>query len=73
MKSEFGKDSTERQMFVDFWNLSQRYWIPEDSDEYWSNLLYDVEEFANKYKDTCRLGMYIATDLICFLEEKNKK
>lgn len=44
------KGSEEFQMFKDFWELCQKYWDPEGSDEYWENAMKDVDAFHKKYK-----------------------
>ena len=45
----FGKDSEERQMFIDLWDFCQKYWIVEDNDEYWAELIKAADEFAEKH------------------------
>lgn len=47
----FSKGSKEWQMFTDFWVIAKKYWIPEESDEYWECLVHDVSDFSNKYPD----------------------
>lgn len=47
---KFGKGSNEWQMFVDFWNICQDYWEPEDTDEYWEKVIDRMNFFTNKYK-----------------------
>lgn len=49
-EAKFGKGSEEWQMFVDFWALCQKYWITEDNDKYWSELVDDSVQFTEKYK-----------------------
>lgn len=48
----FPKGSEEWQMFMDYWALCQRYWIPEKSDEWWEVALHDLDVFAKKYGST---------------------
>lgn len=48
---KFDKGSKEWQMFVDFWNICQKYWEVEINDNYWQDLIDESEEFADKYKD----------------------
>lgn len=48
---KFDKGSKEWQMFVDFWNICQKYWEVESNDTYWQDLIDESEEFADKYKD----------------------
>ena len=37
-------------MFRDYWNLCQKFWIPEDSEEYWNLVLKESIEFKKKYE-----------------------
>ena len=48
----FPKGSEEWQMFMDYWALCQKYWIPEKSDEWWEVVLHDLDVFAKKYGST---------------------
>ena len=48
---KFSKGSEEWQMFIDYWNLCQKHWQVESTDEYWENLIDDCNEFCEKYKD----------------------
>lgn len=47
---KFERDSSEFKMFTDFWQLSQKYWVMEDTTEYWESLTKDCDTFAKKYK-----------------------
>lgn len=51
MKKAFTKDSKERQFFSELWELCQRYWIPEDSDEFWQSFIDEIDQINEKYKD----------------------
>jgi len=66
----FSKDSREFQFFGEFWKLAQKYYVPEESDEYWDNLIKDCSSLCNKYKDTFFLHMI--TGLERALEEVYK-
>lgn len=48
----FPKGSEEWQIFMDYWALCQKYWIPEKSDEWWEVALHDLDVFAKKYGST---------------------
>lgn len=48
--SKIQKGTEEFQMFQDFWQLAQKYWIPEKSDSYWNAIVKDCEKFAKQYK-----------------------
>lgn len=47
---KFQKGSKEWNMFRDYWNLCQKFWIPEDSEEYWNLVLKESIEFKKKYE-----------------------
>ncbi len=65
---KFPKGSEEWQMFTDFWKLCQKYWIVENSDDYWDSLVDNAGDFMNKY-DT-----YFAKQLaIGFVESQDRK
>lgn len=49
---KFAKGSEEWQMFMDFWALCQKYWEPEESDEWWDETLHEIDAFAKKYGST---------------------
>lgn len=69
---KFNKGSEEWQMFVDYWNLCQKYWQIESNDDYWQELIYAIDDFIKKYKDipfAYRLAMAFADTK----EEESKK
>lgn len=47
----FPKGSKEWALFVDFWNICKKYWIVEDNESYWDNLIKDTHEFIKKYEE----------------------
>ena len=48
---KFSKGSEEWMMFTDFWQLCQKHWEVELTDEYWEQLIRkDATEFEQKYK-----------------------
>lgn len=51
MQKKFEKGSEDWQMLADFNRLQSDFWIPEDSDEYWDNLIVRACEIAEKYKN----------------------
>lgn len=46
---KFQKGTEEWQMFMDLWELCQRFWEPEESDKYWAELIKAADEFHKKY------------------------
>lgn len=55
MRTAFVKGSPEQQMFMEFWELCQEYWEPEDTDEYWVAFSWDLNEFGMKYQPFSRM------------------
>ncbi len=74
---KFSKDSKEFQFFGEFWKLAQKYYVPEESDEYWDNLIKDCSSLCNKYKDTFFLhmvsGLQIALEEVLKANRKDKQ
>ena len=73
MNKPFTQDSVERAMFVDFWNICQKHWIAEDTNEYWQKFVYDMNEFDNKYTKACPFAPILLTALVEYLEEQVRK
>lgn len=49
-EKKFPKGSEEWEMFVDFWRVVQEYWIIENNDEYWKNLIGEIGKFSKAHK-----------------------
>ena len=65
MQKSFTKDSLERAMVVDLWDMFQKFWIPELKDIYWKELIAAVDEFTAKFQDIPgNLATKIAVDFI---------
>lgn len=47
---KFEKGSEEFLFFMEFWQMVQKYYIPEDSDEYWDDLLSQAAKLTKKYQ-----------------------
>ena len=45
---KFSKGSEEWQMFMDYWSLCQKYWKPEQSDEWWDEAMKEINSFSKK-------------------------
>lgn len=69
----FSKDTKEREMFVEFWEMCQKYWIPEDSDEYWQSIIKVTDDFVEKYKDLHPIVPEMAAAFISGMEKKYKE
>ena len=72
MASEkFTKDSEEFKFFGEFWQLAQKYYVTEDSDEYWENLIKDCVALEKKYPGKFFLQMLVGLQVT--LEEVHKE
>ena len=69
----FDKNGLERKMFADFYKLCEKYWIPEESSEYWKELTHDVDEFVEKYKNLHPVVMELASGLVGGLDTKMRE
>lgn len=69
----FSKDTKEREMFVEFWEMCQKYWIPEDSDEYWQTIIKATDDFVEKYKDVHPIVSEMACAFVSGMEKKYKE
>lgn len=59
----FERNSEEFYFFGDYWNLAQKYFIPEDGEEYWQDLIDDCSKLADKYKGTFYQQMIVGLQL----------
>ena len=70
----FEKCSEEWSMFREYWALCQRFWEPEDNDEYWEQVVNATDDFYNKYKANNEIfSKKITLALVDTLEEKLKQ
>lgn len=58
---KFDKNSSEWNMFVDFWALCQKYWVFEPLESYIDEAFKETNNFCNKYNTE------FATDLAIVL------
>lgn len=65
---KFEKGSEEWQMFMDYWELCQKHWIPDDTDEYWQGLIDGINAFYKKHNTPFARGLYYA--LHCEIERR---
>lgn len=69
---KFQKGQEEWLMFMDYWNLCQKYWNVEKEDKYWETFMKDMDMFYNKYRHI-ELSKHIALAFINTQEEKHRK
>ena len=65
MQKNFTKGSTEREMFKEFWDMCQRYWEPENNDEYWKSVSEAADEFVQKYGHLHSMVYHLSVAFIC--------
>ena len=70
MEQEFKKGSLERAFFSEFYELCEKYWVPEDSDDYWRSMIRDTEVLNEKYKELQPLSKEIIVGFVCGLTAK---
>lgn len=69
---KFVKGSPEWYMFQDYWKLCQKFWIPENNDKYWDDVVKESREFLQKYENiTFSINLIIA--LLDNLESRIKQ
>lgn len=59
-------------MFMEFWGLCQKYWIPEQNDEWWDEALREMDLFAKKYGSTVFVRK-LCMALIARLEDEHQE
>lgn len=65
----FVKGSEEFIMFMDYWQLCQKFWEPEGNDEYWENSIHETDDFIRKY-DSTKFVKGLGIALLDSLEER---
>lgn len=68
----FDKNADGWKMLQDYYILVQKYYIPEDTDEYWESVIAEMDKFAKKYSSV-PLARKITMAFIQTLEEESKK
>ena len=51
MEKRFQKGSRESLMFRDFYELTQKFWVVERSDEYWNAFIDETIKFERAFAD----------------------
>ena len=60
MRKQLTKTDAEFQMFSDFYKIYQDYYVPEENDDYWSELVYMAESFIKKYESEFAKNLMLA-------------
>lgn len=71
MEKKFAKGSSEWMMFMDFWTLCQKYWEPDDNDDYWESVVKETDVFYRKYNS--EFAKSLALTLVNELERKSRQ
>lgn len=69
---KFEKGSREWYMFQDYWRLCQKFWIMENNDKYWDDVVDESGDFIEKYKDI-DLAKGLACAFVDILDSQNKE
>ena len=57
-------------MFMDYWALCQKYWEPDDNDDYWESVVKETDVFYRKYNS--EFAKSLALTLVNELERKSR-
>lgn len=60
MRKQLTKADVDFQMFSDYYKIYQDFYVPEDDDSYWQELIRAVDEFYKKYKTKLAKDLAIA-------------
>ena len=71
MEKKFAKGSSEWMMFMDYWALCQKYWNPDDNDDYWESVVKETDVFYRKYNS--EFAKSLALTLVNELERKSRQ
>ena len=50
MRKKLTKADTDFQMFADYYKIYQDFYVPEEGDTYWQDLISEADAFLAKYK-----------------------
>lgn len=53
----------------DFWTLVKKYWVPEDTAEYWNSLIDKCSELTRKYQNE----QFVVDMLVVFVDSQQNK
>ena len=71
MERKFAKGSSEWMMFMHYWALCQKYWEPDDNDDYWESVVKETDVFYRKYNS--EFAKSLALTLVNELERKSRQ
>lgn len=65
------KGTEEYYMFNALWTMMKKYYIPENTDEYWQSVVNAHKEFCKKYPS--KLALDLSTAFINDLQRRSKE
>lgn len=70
-QQKFEKGTELHQMINDYLRLLQQFWVVEESDSYWEELMNAIYDFYGKYKEVDNVfSVTMALAFLDVLEEK---
>lgn len=69
---KFQKGSEEWLMFQSYYQIIQKYYIPESNDNYWDAIFEEIDKFCKKYQQV-PLARNIGMAFLKTMEEESKK
>lgn len=73
MEKQFAKNSQERQLFADFYKMCEKFWEPENTDEYWTEVSKAADWFIQKYGKVHPIAKEMTVAFVCGLDEKFRR
>lgn len=74
MQQKFEKGTELHQMINDYLRLLQQFWIVEEGDSYWEQVLESIYGFYGKYKEVDNVfSLTMALAFVDVLEEKARQ
>lgn len=70
--TKFEKGSFYWRMFMDFYKLCQDYWVLEDTDEWWQEVIDKCDQFSEKY-EKCAFARGLVDALIRKSEDEKRR
>lgn len=67
---KFNKDSPEFTILNEFWAMLQKFYVPEESDEYWQEFIAEYDDFIRRHPD--ELSRQLLKAMHIYLEKKLK-
>lgn len=60
MRKQLTKQDADFQMFADYYKIYQDFYIPEERDGYWQELIKVADEFFKKYPSEYAKDLMVA-------------